>query len=71
MAALQDPGIQRPVLSRGRTTKISISLEAAELVKIYCILNNKKMVDFTNEIFERELREFRKRLDMRKLKTRL
>jgi len=69
----QEEGIQHGQGScRGQTrstAKIHVSLEAAELLKIYCVLNQLKMVEFTTELIEKELREFRRQLEaMRKLK---
>jgi hypothetical protein len=75
MVALQEQeeGIQhRQRFCRGQTrstAKIHISLETAELLKIYCVLNRLKMVEFTTEVIEKELKEFRRQLEaMRKLK---
>ncbi len=68
MDTLQDPGTRH--LGREQTAKLHVSAEIAELVRIYCVFNNKKMVDFTTEILERELQSFRKQLEvMRQLKT--
>jgi len=51
-----------------QTAKIHVSVEIANLLKIYCVLNNKKMVEFATEMFSRELKEFRERLEeMRKV----
>jgi len=68
----QERGIQRQGSGRGQassTAKIHVSLDTAELVKIYCVLNRLKMMEFTTEVLEKELKEFRKQLEaMRKLK---
>ncbi len=50
-------------------TKLSVSIEVAELVKVYCVLHNKKMIDYVNEILSRELSEFKHDLEnLKKLK---
>lgn len=75
MVALQEQeeGIQhRQGSGSGQTrstAKIHISLETAELLKIYCVLNRLKMVEFTTEVIEKELKEFRQQLErLRRLK---
>ncbi len=43
-------------------TSIKVKKETAELLRIYCVFNNKKMTDFVSEILQSELTDFQKRL---------
>lgn len=45
------------------TAKIHISPEIANLLKIYCVLNDKKMVEYATEVFSKELKDFKVKLD--------
>lgn len=44
-------------------TSIKIREDLAKVIRVYCIFNNRKVYDFTEEIFEKELFEFKKKLD--------
>jgi len=41
------------------TTKIEVQREVQELLKLYCVFNNTKMVDYVSQLIERELAEFK------------
>lgn len=46
-----------------KTAKLHVAPELAELIKIYCVLHNKNMQEFTNQILERELTPFKEQLE--------
>ncbi len=45
-----------------KTSKLHVNPEIAELVKIYCVLHDIKMADFTTSVLENELKYFREEL---------
>ena len=71
MAPLYQP-TQKENYGREQTiklTSIKIKKEVAELVRIYCLFNNIKMADFSSEILEKRLKEFKENLErLRKIK---
>ena len=46
------------------TAKIHVSPEVADLLKVYCVLHGKRMVDYASEVLGRDLQEFRERLEL-------
>jgi hypothetical protein len=48
---------------QARVTNIKVPKEIADLARIYCIFNNKTLRDFTASLLERELEDFRKKLE--------
>lgn len=42
---------------------IKVSKETAELLRVYCFLNQKRISDVMQDVVYREFREFRQRLD--------
>ena len=42
---------------------IKIRRDIAELARVYCVLSNKKMSEFTSNIIEAELESFKKKLE--------
>jgi hypothetical protein len=53
-------GIER---DEARLTNIKVPKEIADLAKVYCIFNNQTLMNFTTNLLERELEEFKKQLD--------
>ena len=45
-------------IRRDTTAKIHVSKEIANLLKIYCVLKNKKMTEYATEVLENELKHF-------------
>ena len=49
-----------------KTAKLHVSQEVADLVKVYCVLKGKKMTNFTNEVLEDALIDFKRILERMK-----
>lgn len=47
-------------------TNIKVPRETADLVRVYCIFNNKKVTKFATDVLNKELESFRKRLEAMK-----
>lgn len=47
-------------------TNIKVPKEIANLIRIYCIFNQITVTDFATKIFERELEDFKKKLELMK-----
>ena len=44
-------------------TNIKIPKEVANLLRIYCIFNNRKITEFVSELLTGELKEFKEKID--------
>ena len=49
--------------SKARLASIKVKQDTANLIKIYCVFNNRKTSDFACEVFEIQLHDFKKRLE--------
>ena len=64
----QESGIQRSGSGRGQASSINlvnikVARATADLLKVYCVFHNHRMAEVATRIIERELQEFKKRLE--------
>ena len=50
----------------GALTNIKVPKETANLVRVYCIFNNKKVTEFATKVLEKELAEFKNQIEAMK-----
>jgi len=56
-------GEGRVRVTEKQLTNIKVPKETADLVRVYCIFNNRKVTEFTTGVLDRELAEFRRKLE--------
>jgi len=56
-------GEGRVCVTAQQLTNIKVPKETADLVRVYCIFNNRKVTEFTTGVLDRELAGFRRRLE--------
>jgi hypothetical protein len=47
-------------------TNIKVPKETADVLRIYCIFNKRKVTDFATSVLDKELASFRRRLEVLK-----
>ncbi len=49
-------------ISRQQLTNIKLPKQTADLLRVYCIFNNRKITEYVTELLEERLGEFRKEM---------